>query len=172
MQNYTKRLIIRMLLLLFIIFFSKDILFPILEFLTIKLSYILLLPLNPQIVNYTTFTIRSHLIEIVPACIALSAYILLYILILSTKDIQREKLFKLFIIGTSSLLIINIIRIDLLIYMLTLMGSRLFETVHLFFWKILSGVVVVFIWIYLIRKYKIKNIPIYSDVKYLLKRIH
>jgi len=55
--------------------------------------------------------------------------------------------------------------------MLVLMGSRLFETVHLFFWKILSGVVVVIIWIYLTRKYKITSIPVYDDIKYLIKQI-
>ncbi len=171
MENYTKRLIIRLLLLIFIIFFSYDLFYPILEFLTVQLSYIFLLPLKPILTNSTTFTIGSHILEIVPACVAFSAYVLLAILILSTKDIKRKTMLKMFLIGSLSILIINILRIDLLIYMLILMGSRLFETVHLFFWKILSGVVVVLIWIYLIKKYNIKNIPIYSDVKYLINRI-
>lgn len=171
MDNYTKRLIIRMLLILFIIFFSYDLFYPILEFLTVRLSYIFLLPLKPVLTNGTTFTIGSHILEIVPACVAFSAYILLSILILSTKSIPKGITLKMFAIGSLLILAINIIRIDLLIYMLTLMGSRLFETVHLFFWKVLSGVIVVLIWIYLIKKYNITSIPAYSDLKYLIKKI-
>jgi len=171
MHNYTKRLIIRLLLLLFIVLFSQDVIYPVLKFLTTKLSYIFLIPLKPAVTNSATFVIKNQIIEIVPACVALSAYILLSILILSNKDIRSNKLIKLFTYGFSAILIINIIRIDLLIYMLILMGNRLFETVHLFFWKILSGVVVVLIWIYLTRKYNITEIPVYSDVKYLINKI-
>jgi exosortase/archaeosortase family protein len=171
MDNYTKRLIIRMLSLIFILVFSKDIIYPILKFLTIKLSYIFLLPLRPTIQNASTFIIKGQVIEIVPACVALSAYILFSILILSTKDLRLIKTLKFLIYGSLAILIINIIRIDVLIYALIFMGSRLFEPVHLLFWKVLSGVVVVVIWIYLTRKYNITEIPIYSDVKYLINKI-
>ncbi len=171
MDNYTKRLIIRMLSLIFILVFSKDIIYPILEFLTIKLSYIFLLPLRPTIQNASTFIIKGQVIEMVPACIALSAYLLLSILILSTKNLRLRKTLKLFTYGVLAILIINVIRIDLLIYMLLFMGSRLFESVHLLFWKFLSGIVVVIVWIYLTRKYNIREIPIYSDIKYLIRKI-
>lgn len=160
-----------MLMLLFIILFSQDIIYPILKFLTVKLSYIFLLPLSPTITNSTTFLIKGKVLEIVPACVALSAYILLSILILSTKNMRLNKTIKFFTYGFLALLIINVIRIDVLIYMLILMGNRLFDAMHLFFWKVLSWVVVVLIWIYLIKKYDIKEIPIYSDVKYLIHRI-
>lgn len=171
MDNYTKRLIIRMLSLLFIVLFSNDIIYPILKFLTVKLSYIFLLPLRPTIQNASTFIIKGQVIEIVPACVALSAYLLLSILILSTKNLRLTKTLKLFTYGVLAILIINIIRIDILIYILLFMGSRLFEPLHLLFWKVLSGVVVVIIWIYLTKKYNITEIPIYSDVKYLIKKI-
>lgn len=171
MNNYIKRLIIRMLLLLFVVFFSKDLIYPIIEFFTVKLSYLFLLPLKPVISHYTTFVIKEHIIEIAPPCIAFSAYVLLAILVLTTKDTPLKESLKVFLYGSLLILIINVIRIDLLVYALILISSRLFETIHLFFWKVLSGIVVVLIWIYLIRKYNIKEIPIYSDVKYLMRKI-
>lgn len=171
MDNYVKGLIIRMLLLLFVILFSIDMFYRLLEFLTVNLSYIFLLPLNPEVINPTSFSINQQTIEIIPACIAFSAYVLLTALILTTKGISFNTAVRMFLYGSLSILVINIFRIDLLIYALILIGSRLYESLHLIFWKILSGIVVVIIWIILIRIYNIKEIPIYSDVKYLIRKI-
>lgn len=171
MENYTKRIIIRMLFLLFIIFFSYDIVYPIIELLTIRLSYLFALPLKPIITSATTFLIGEKTVEISPACVAFSAYILLSILILTTKGIKKEIMTKMFLYGSLAILAINIIRIEILIYIWNSLSNELFELVHLFFWKVLSGVIVVLIWICLIRKYKIENIPIYSDLKYLIRNI-
>lgn len=171
MNNYIKGLIIRILLLLFIVFFSRDLFYPVLEFLTARLSYIFLLPLNPKIIDSVSFIIKNQTIEIIPACIAFSAYVLLAALTLTTKGISLKTAAKIFLFGSLSILTINIIRIDLLIYMLVLVGSKLYETVHLLFWKILSSIIVVAVWIIFTRKYNIKEIPVYSDIKYLIKKI-
>ena len=63
------------------------------------------------------------------------------------------------------ILIANIIRIDILIIALVKYSSNLFNTLHLFFWKVLSTIYVVILWIFLTKLFKIKEVPIYSDFK-------
>jgi exosortase/archaeosortase family protein len=171
MNQYIKKLAIRLLLLILLTLVAQDILYPILEFLTVKLSYLPLLPLKPVVTEAAKYTIRGQPIEIIPACIALLAYILLAILVLATKDIPLKKAVKMFLFGSFILLLINVIRIDLLVYLLIFAGKNLFESVHLVFWKIISGIVVVLVWVYLTRKYEVKTIPVYSDVKFLIRKI-
>ncbi|MBS3172489.1 hypothetical protein J4438_02840, partial [Candidatus Woesearchaeota archaeon] len=68
--------------------------------------------------------------------------------------------------------IMNIIRIEILLFLLIKNNYNLFEQVHLLFWNFVSGIYVAFVWIILIKKYKINSIPIYSDIKYLYQRIN
>ena len=66
----------------------------------------------------------------------------------------------------------NILRIDLLIFVLLEFGSDLFDKIHLVFWNFISGLYVAFVWIFLVKKFKVKSIPVVSDVKELYKRIN
>jgi cell division septal protein FtsQ len=62
-----------------------------------------------------------------------------------------------------------LIRIDILAYLLVNENINLFIGLHLFTWKMLSGIYVALVWIFLVKKYKIKEIPIVGDYNYLKK---
>jgi exosortase/archaeosortase family protein len=95
----------------------------------------------------------------------------LAILILATKNISLKKSIKIFFLGFIIILIANVLRIRLLFYILINYSSNLFDTLHLLFWKIISGIFVFLIWILLAKHYKIKAIPVYSDIKELSRHI-
>ena len=105
-------------------------------------------------------------IELIPACIAGAAYYLLLILNLSTPKIKLKPRLKMILISFASLLVLNILRIFIL-SILAFSGSPLFDITHKIFWYALSTVFVVGIWLILVKKFKIKEIPLYSDLKFL-----
>jgi len=113
-----------------------------------------------------TIVFSGSLIQIIPACIAGSAYYLLLILNLSTPKIKIKKRIIMLGIAFLSFLILNIIRIFALT-ILFLSGSPLFDITHKLFWYILSIVFVVGIWFVEVKIFKIKEIPFYSDIKSL-----
>ena len=78
---------------------------------------------------------------------------------------------KLFFIGSLLILLMNIFRIDILILSSVKFGKVWFDAIHMIFWKFLSTLYVAFVWIFLVKKFKIKTIPIYSDIKYLINKI-
>jgi len=106
-------------------------------------------------------------IELVRACIAGSAYYLLLILNLTTPMRLKTRIYSI-LFSFISLLIINILRIFL--FSVLLLGSfSLFNLTHLIVWYGLSTLIVVGIWILNIRIFKIKKIPVYSDLIALYK---
>lgn len=107
-------------------------------------------------------------IEIIGSCIAGSAYYLLLILNLSTRGIEFKKRIGMFLFSFSSLLAINILRIFLLSIMFV-SGQPSFDITHRLFWYLGSTIFVVGIWFLSIKLFKVKEIPIYSDIKFLLK---
>lgn len=107
-------------------------------------------------------------IEIIKSCVIGSAYYLLLILNLSTPNIKFKKRIKMIVYSFLALLVINILRIFLLSIMYS-SGFSAFEVTHKFLWYFASILFVAFIWFYQVKKYKIKEIPIYSDIKFLLK---
>lgn len=168
-MKYTHNLILRISLALLIAILGIKIFYPIISPLTFYLSYFSLFLLKPTLINNTTFLINSHTLKFIPSCAAASAYLLLTLLILLTKDINFKKGAKLFLLGSLIILGINTIRIDFLIYILLEYGSDLFNTLHTFIWKIVSSVFVAALWIGLSFLFKIKTIPVYSDFKELIK---
>ena len=123
-------------------------------------SYNITLIQNGLIVN-------GQILNFIDACVASSAYYLLVLLILFTKDIEFIKIIKMFIIGSLIILAMNVIRVTTLILILINYGTNLFETVHLAYWRFVATIYIFVVWIILIKIYKIKEIPIYSDIKYL-----
>jgi len=117
---------------------------------------------------YNIIFINSLPIEIIGACIAGSAYYLLLILNLSTREIKLRKRIFLFLFSFLSLLIINILRIFLL-SIVFVSGSSFFDLTHKLFWYAGSSIFVVGIWFLSVKVFKIKEIPIYSDILFLLK---
>ncbi|MEK6872893.1 MAG: pacearchaeosortase [Nanoarchaeota archaeon] len=116
------------------------------------------------IINDKTF------IQIIPACIAGSAYLLLLILNLSIPMKLKKRIYLIFI-SFFILLILNILRIFIL-SVLFYHNFIFFDITHKLFWYFLSTVFVVLIWLFIVKKYSIKEIPVYSDIRYLMKNIH
>ncbi|MBT6690130.1 pacearchaeosortase [archaeon] len=108
--------------------------------------------------------IRNAIIEIAPPCVAASAFFLLIALILSTSNIKPKTRAYAILAATATLFTLNITRILLLI---PFIGQPYFETLHWIFWHLISIVLVLVTYLTIIKTYKIKSIPVYSDFKYL-----
>lgn len=107
-------------------------------------------------------------IELINACIAGSAYYLLLILVLSVPSLLILKRVSILLFSFIFLLLINVFRIVL---MVLIVGTVYFESVHMLFWYILSLFFVVGIWFLCVKLFSIKEIPVYSDLKYLIEQI-
>ena len=105
-------------------------------------------------------------IELIKACIAGSAYFLLLIFNLSTPNIKIAQRLKMISFSFLIFLIVNILRIFLLGVMY-IKGSSLFDITHLTTWYAGSVILVIAIWFYQVKAYKLKEIPFYSDLKFL-----
>jgi len=113
---------------------------------------------------------QSIPIELIGACIAGSAYYLLLILNLSTREIALKKRIKMLLWAFGTFLVLNIIRIFFL-SLLVISNSKFLDITHQIFWYALSTIFVVAIWFAEAKAFKIKSIPFYSDIKFLYKRI-
>lgn len=111
--------------------------------------------------------VSDYSFSIISACTALIAYILLTVLILTTRKITLKERIKLFFIGSLGIYLMNILRIFILIAIYLEYGKNYFEAVHLVFWHLVSTLIVALIWIVLVEYYKIKSIPVYSDIKFI-----
>ena len=142
----------------------------------IYIIYKLLTPLTIHILNiilsiFTKTTLVGNiiylngtLIEIVPACVAGAAFYLLFLLILSTANIKPEIRIKMLLPSFAIFFALNISRILILIPMI---NKPYFETIHWIFWHFISTIFVVATWFAVVKIYKIKSVPIYSDLKYI-----
>ncbi|MFH0936296.1 MAG: pacearchaeosortase [Candidatus Woesearchaeota archaeon] len=169
-MRYEESLIIR-LVLAFLTFLLYDLFYAIFSPLTLFFSFVLLKWLNySPTVNLATDSIivYGHTLNFIPACTAASAYFLLVLLILLTKDIKISTRIYMFLLGSFLILAMNIIRIDVLIIVLIKYSKDFFDNLHLLFWKIISTVFVAFVWIILTIIFKIKTIPVVSDITYLI----
>ncbi len=107
-------------------------------------------------------------IELVNACIAGSAYLLLFLLNVLTPKISFVKRIYLFLVSSAMFLVLNLIRL-LISSSLLNSGSNWFSSTHLIFWYSSIAFVVV-IWFLCLRIFKIKEIPVYSDIKEIISK--
>ncbi len=114
--------------------------------------------------------IGEYTLKFITACTATSAYYLLAVLILLTKDISLKKGIKTFFVGALLILLMNLVRIDILLVVLVEKGINMFESLHIVFWEVISSLYVGGLWIFLIKKFRIKTIPVLSDMKELYKK--
>ena len=157
-------LFIRYITLLILGLGNLYIIYTILTPLTVKtLAAILSITMDPVIINTTLYT-KGLIIQIIPACVAGAAFYLLLFLILSTANIKPRTRAKAIITAVILLFVLNIFRLVLLS---SITNTLYFETIHWLFWHIISTAFVIIIWLTIIKLYKIKSIPIYSDVKFL-----
>ena len=109
--------------------------------------------------------VENSAIEIIPACVAVSAYLLLAMLNLTTPIRLRKRLYSL-VFSFIALLFLNILRIFFL-SLLLMKDYVYFELLHKIFWYSLSIILVVAIWFLTIYLFKIKEIPVFSDFKFI-----
>jgi exosortase/archaeosortase family protein len=108
-------------------------------------------------------------IEIIPACVAGSAYILLAILNLSIQNVHYRKRTLMILFSFLLLLVINILRIFFtgLVY---IYQEPLFDFTHRFFWYLGSTIFIVAIWFLEVKIFGIKEIPFVKDIQFLYKK--
>jgi hypothetical protein len=166
-ENYFVDLALRYFILLFLGTFMF-IIYEIFTPLTLHLSYWgLSLFGNSEIIGEKLILFNEIRIELVSACVAGAAYYLLLVLNLTT-PMRFTKRMKsvLFLLG--SFLIINVIRI-VVFSNLAYISFSYFDITHLAVWYLGSTIFVVGIWFFGIWLFKIKEIPVYSDVKKIYK---
>jgi exosortase/archaeosortase family protein len=133
--------------------------------------FILSLFFETALFENVIFIGSSHFpIEIINACVAGSAYYLLLIFNLSIPEIKLSKRVKMILFAFISFLIVNIIRIVIL-SVIFLLKPEIFDISHKLSWYIGSIIFVVGIWFIEVKRFKIKEIPFYSDVKFILKSV-
>jgi exosortase/archaeosortase family protein len=173
LRNKFTDLIIRYSILLILSVFGLGIIYFIFEPLTKYPVFFLFnslydVYLSGNVINFRNYPIA---LEIIGACIAGSAYLLLLILNLSTPDIKLKNRMKIIFGGFITFLLFNIFRI-FLIGMLFLNNLSWAELIHKFLWYFGSIALILIIWFYQVKKYNIKNIPFYSDIKLILSYIN
>ena len=107
-------------------------------------------------------------IEIIPSCVAGAAYYLLLMLNLFTPGIKLKTRVYMILSAFGIFLLVNILRIFVLSVLLSSNFSA-FDVTHEVLWYAMSTLFVVGIWFYQVKIFKIKEIPIYSDLKFLYK---
>lgn len=170
--NFVYSLLIRYFLLLITAIPSFWIFYFIFTPLTIYPVYIILsLFFNTYLFGNVIFLGNSFSpIEIIDACIAGSAYYLLLIFNLSIPNIQFVQRVKMVFFAFFSFLAVNILRIVILSVIFILKPS-MFDITHKLSWYIVSIIFVVGIWFIEVKKFKIKEIPFYSDIQSILRYI-
>src|SRR4030042_3516376 len=163
-------IIVRYFLLVIIGIFSFKIFYFLFSSLTIYPVFFLLNLFFKTSLFYNIIFVNNIPIEIIGPCVAGSAYSLLLILNLSIPGIKFGKRLGILFFSFLSLLLVNILRIFLLSIMLVA-GISFFDMTHKLFWYLGSSVFVVGIWFLGVKLFKIKEIPFYSDIKFLFKNL-
>ncbi len=117
-----------------------------------------------------TIVTRGVSVELIDACIAGSAYYLLLVLNLSLPEIRIGQRIKMISFAFSMFLVINVFRI-FLSSILYFNFAEWFDFAHKLFWYLGSVVFVVGVWFVEVKIFKIKQIPFYSDLKFLHHKI-
>ncbi|MDO8564002.1 MAG: pacearchaeosortase [Nanoarchaeota archaeon] len=168
LNKFALSLCLRYVVLL-IIALNLDLIYNIFTPLTLNLSNTLLGLFYETLIDNNSIFIDTFEIKLIPACIAGSAYLLLLILNLST-EIDFKKRVKSLLFILSSFLLINVLRITFLTYLFkeSLAYSNL---AHEISWYLGSTVILVIIWFVNVTLFNIKNIPVFTDVKYLFSQV-
>lgn len=117
----------------------------------------------------TTIFVSGNYINLIPACIAGSAYYLLLLLNL-TDSMDAKTRAKSISFLILSFLSLNVLRI-VVFSILFVSGFQYFDLAHRWVWYIGSTLLVVALWFINIWLFKIKSIPIYTDIRSILEEI-
>lgn len=117
----------------------------------------------------STIFFKGFYADIVSACVAGAAYYLLLILNLATPMGLKTRIRSVgFMLG--SFLVLNIIRI-FVFALLLVYGQQYFDSLHIATWYFGSTILVVGVWFLTAFLFKIKEIPIYTDLTNLVSEI-
>jgi len=159
---------VRYICLLICAAFMLPLLYKIFTPLTIFFSATLLKVFYQVTIADTIIALNATtLVQIIPACVAGSAYLLLVLLNLSLPLSFKQRFLSL-LFGFSLFFLANILRIVILA-ILYYHKSLFFNSIHLTLWYLASTLLVIGIWILTVYVFAIKNIPLYTDVTYLVK---
>jgi exosortase/archaeosortase family protein len=168
-------LILRLSLIILILLIPINIFQELLQNITLKVIvfFLELSKASPIVGKYSVKNsieiFGTTTVDIVKYCVTSSAYYLLTILTIITKGIHIIKRISMFLIGAFLIFLMNITRIMVLIVILLKQGSEAFEFAHTTFFMALSIIYVIIIWFIMSLIFKVDTIPIYSDIKDLLK---
>lgn len=165
-MKYWQDLLLRLGIALALLILPYDIFYYLLLGPTLALSSYFI---HGAIHNATSIIIPGYRLELIPACIASVAYLLLALLVLTTKGIPWSKRVLMFIIGGIVIFVANTLRIILLAELIQ-KSYIAYQTWHLLIWNIFSTLFVVLLWIVLSYTFKVHTIPVYSDFKSLYKK--
>ncbi|MDP3026479.1 MAG: pacearchaeosortase [Nanoarchaeota archaeon] len=167
---YNPLLLLLRYLILLGLMFTLPLIYNILTPLTVY-SVGFLLKLFYQIsISGDIIAIFPHtIIQIIAPCVAGSAYLLLLILNLTLPMKLKTRVYSI-LFSTALLFILNILRIFFLAVLLV-NNSQFFGFTHKLFWYVLSTVFVVGIWFLTAFLFRIREIPVYSDIKHLIADI-
>lgn len=129
------------------------------SFLSLKLFY------PDAILNLNAITYSSKTLVLISSCVAGAAYFLLLLLNIGTPMHFKKRINSLLFLIISFFLINNI----RIVFFGILFASNYthIESLHSLTWHFLSVFLVIILWFINIYLFKIKEIPFYSDFKYL-----
>jgi exosortase/archaeosortase family protein len=127
-----------------------------------------LLPLDVILVGNLLF-VKGMAFKFVEACVASLAYSLIFILVMLTSDLNLRKRVLIILTGWLLIFVMNVMRIIVLVSVAVNHSEELFKSLDIVIWLGISGVFVALVWIALVWLYDIKSIPVYNDIKFLMK---
>jgi exosortase/archaeosortase family protein len=169
MEIKIKSLLIRYFFILLVAVPNFYLFYKIFTPLTIYFSFAFLFPFLKVTLQNNFLMINNQTFEFVNACIAGSAYYLLFTLNLSTPNIKLKKRMKLILLMFASFFIINILRIFLLIF-ISFNFPLYFDSIHKFFWYFVSVFVVFGIWFFSSKLFQVKAFPFIDDFKFIYSK--
>ncbi len=132
--------------------------------LTIQSFRLVLSIFSDPLVFGNVIVVGNKVVEIIPSCVAGAAYFLLFFLALSNK-MELKKYFKVIGFLMGGFFILNMARL-LILTAITDLAS--FEIIHWISWHLISTAFVVGLWILAVKLFKIKTIPVFSDLKFFV----
>lgn len=109
-------------------------------------------------------------VNVVKACVTASAYYLLALFCIITMGVALWKRVLMFLIGSALIFGMNLARIVILVIIL-LKDQDVFKATHDFLGLLLSVGYVVLVWALLSLLFKVKAVPFYSDIRFLVNEI-
>jgi exosortase/archaeosortase family protein len=165
--NNSLTIVVRYLILLALMF-SLPLIYKIFTPLTIYPLAALFKLVYSEVVLYKDLIVLNSkiFIKIIPACVAGSAYLLFLILNLSVPMNLKKRIYTIFL-SFLLLLVFNILRIFIFSIIYSA-DTSIFYLTHEIFWYFVSTIFVVAIWFLIVKIFSIKEIPIYTDLKFFL----